>query len=169
MGAIGIALLIAVAAFSYFTDTKELYGNDEDSIIKVIHSIENYKNGEISILEINDFKDVRIVGFLSDNSPSYIQFHKSQEGNYIWKNIESAGNESISMFLPLMEISKMMFIMNTDNKIAKIKVDINGSNLEQNIIPNKAAVIWLDLPQSINGSYEFRNYQFYDQHGELIR
>lgn len=64
-------LLLGFFAF-YFNDTQQLYGNDEESILKVIHSIEGYENNSIEIVEIKDMNDRRYAGFLSDNNPGYI-------------------------------------------------------------------------------------------------
>lgn len=52
----------------YFNGTKQLYGNDKESIVKVINSIEGYGNKSIEILEIKDFNDLRVVAFLSNNN-----------------------------------------------------------------------------------------------------
>jgi hypothetical protein len=165
---ITVLILVLVASY-YFYNSKKLYGNDQASIVKVINSIDNYKNKEIEILEIKDFKDVRIVGFLSNSNPSYIEFNKNKKGNYVWRHIESHSDESFSTFLPLMGNTKMMFVTNHENEIAKMQVDVNGTSLEQNFIPYEAAVSWMDLPEAKGHSYEYRNYKFYDQNGDLIK
>ncbi|MGP4040360.1 hypothetical protein ACTWP4_10795 [Gracilibacillus sp. D59] len=165
-----IAALILVSLVSYyFYNSNVLYGNDKASIVKEIKSIDGYKNKEIELLEINDFNDVRIVGFLSNNSPSYIEFNKNEKGDYVWKHIESHHNESFSLFLPLMGNSKMLFVTNYESKIARMQVDINESTLEQNFTPYQATVTWVDLPQKNKDSYEYRNYKYYDKNGNLIR
>ncbi len=165
-----IAALMLVSLVSYyFYISKELYGNDKASIVKMIKSIDGYENKKIELLEIDDFNDVRIVGFLSNNSPSYIEFNKNEKGNYVWKSIESHKNESFSMFLPLMGNSKMMFVTNYHSEIARMQVDINESTLEQNFTPYQATVTWVDLPQTNKDSYEYRNYKFHDENGNLIR
>lgn len=165
---ISVSILVLVA-FYYFYNTKELYGNDKTSIINVIKSIDDYKNKEIEILEINDFNDVRIVGFLSNNSPSYIEFNKNRKGNYVWRHIESRNSEVFSMFLPLFKNSKMMFVTNYENEIAKMHVDINGVTVEQDFIPYQATVTWVDYPQTNKDRYEYRNYKYYDKNGNLIK
>ena len=160
--------MLFLATCYHFYNSKELYGNDKDSIIHVIKSIDDYKNKEIEILEINDFDDVRIVGFLSNNNPSYIEFDKNKKGNFTWRHIESHNNESFSMFLPL-GTSKMMFVTNYENKISKMQVDINEKTLEQNFTPNQATVTWVDLLQTNKNTYEYRNYKYYDENGNLIK
>ncbi|MBB6454945.1 hypothetical protein HNQ94_003434 [Salirhabdus euzebyi] len=96
---LAVLILISLAAY-YFYNSKVLYGNNKASIVKVINSIDSFKNKEIEILDINDVDDLRIVG-LSNNSPSYIEFNKNQKGNYVWQRFSSHNNDSFSMFLPL--------------------------------------------------------------------
>ena len=72
------------------------------------------------------------------------------------------------MFLPLGS-SKMMFVTNDENKISKMQVDINEKTLEQNFTPNQATVTWVDLLQTNKNTYEFRNYKYYDENGNLIK
>jgi hypothetical protein len=73
------------------------------------------------------------------------------------------------MFSPLMGNPKMMYVTNYENEIVRMKVDINGTTLEQNFTPYQATVTWVDLPQTNQDSYEFRNYRFYDKNGNLIK
>ena len=74
-------LLLVVGAYQLY-QSKQLYGNDEASIIEVITSFDDYEDKQIEILEINDFDDVRIVAFLSNNKPSYIEFNKNEKGKF---------------------------------------------------------------------------------------
>ncbi|WP_421378090.1 hypothetical protein ACOJQI_12105 [Bacillus salacetis] len=120
-------------------------------------------------MEINDFDDARLVGFLSGNNPSYIEFNKNEKGNYVWKHIETHQDESFSIFLTIMRNSKLMFVTNSDNEIAKMQVDINGTTIEQSFTPYQATVSYVDLPQTKSNSYDYRNYKFFDINGELIR
>ncbi|MFD1019553.1 hypothetical protein [Thalassobacillus hwangdonensis] len=166
---IGVLTLVLVVSYYFYNSKQELYGNDKDSIVKVIKSIDDYENKEVEILEISDFNDVRIVGFLSNDSPSYIEFIKNQKENYVWRHIESRDNESFSMFSPLSGSSKMMVVTNYENKIAKMQVDINGKPLEQIFTPHQANVTWVDKPQTNKDSYEYRNYKYYDINGNLIK
>lgn len=145
-GIIFTTIILVVVISIYYYNTKKLYGNDKDSIVKVIKSIEGYEGKQIEILDIKDFNEVRIVGFLSENNPAYIEFHKNQEGNYIWKGIETRNDESLIMFIPL--TSKIMFVNNYTNKIAKLQVDVNGNTLELKFTPFKGSVTWADLPKT---------------------
>lgn len=96
---VAFLLLLGFFAF-YFKDAQQLYGNDEESILKVIHSIEGYENNSIEIIEIKDMNDRRFVGFLSNNNPGYIQFLKNKDGNYRWQLIEVSDNVAFSVFTP---------------------------------------------------------------------
>ncbi|MDW0115593.1 hypothetical protein QTL97_01410 [Sporosarcina thermotolerans] len=150
---IGVCLLVLVV-FYYFYNTKELYGNDKASIVNVIKSIDGYKDKDIEIMEITDFDDIRIAGFLSNNSPSIIEFNKNRKGNYVWRYVETRKDESFSMFLTQFENSKMMFVTNYENEIAKLVVDINGITIEEHFIPYQATVTWVDYPQTNKDHYE---------------
>lgn len=165
-----VSTVIVLSFISYYLySTKELYGNDDESIVKVIKSIEGYEDMEIELLGINDFKDDRIVGFLADNSPSYIEFNKDNKGNYVWRHIESSKNASFGIYLLLKGDPKMMFVTNYDNEIARMQVEVNGSTLEQTFTPYQATVRFLGLPKTNQNSYEYRNYKYYDADGNLIR
>jgi hypothetical protein len=72
------------------------------------------------------------------------------------------------MFLPGRAIEKIMFVVNNENDVAKMTVDINGETLEQTFPPHEPSVSWVDLPESTDGGYEYRNYKYYDENGDLI-
>ncbi|QDP41501.1 hypothetical protein [Radiobacillus deserti] len=168
IGIIVAALALVLLASYYFYSSRELYGNDRESIVEVIQSIDGYQNKNIEILDIKDFNDSRYVGFLSNRNPSYMELSRNSQGNYIWKHIETASQESFSMFLPVMEDSKIMFVTNSENEIAKMQVDINGTTLEQTFTPFQATVTWVDLPPTNEPTYEYRNYRYFDKNGDLI-
>ncbi|RBP00213.1 hypothetical protein [Rossellomorea aquimaris] len=160
------SVVILVAAYAWYQSTK-LYGNDKESIVKVINSLDGYVDKDIRIVQIDDFDDVRIVGFLANHRPSYIEFVQNDKGNYVWRYIESDQDGTMGMFLPG-SLRKIMFVTNDENDIAKMTVDINGKTLEQTFPPYKQSVSWMDLPKSKDGGYEYRNYTFYDKTGSLI-
>jgi hypothetical protein len=79
---------------------RQMYGNDEESILKIIKSLDTYKNATIDIVGIQDINDNRIVGFLSNDKPSYLQLLKNKDGNYKWTYVESKNNgENIAFFI----------------------------------------------------------------------
>ncbi|GGM40931.1 hypothetical protein GCM10011351_28940 [Paraliobacillus quinghaiensis] len=63
-----VVILIAIFIFYFFDNIGKTYGNDKESIEKVIQSIEGYENESIDILEIKDIYDERLVAFLSNMS-----------------------------------------------------------------------------------------------------
>lgn len=156
-------LLLGLFAF-YFNDTQQLYGNDEESILKVIHSIEGYENNSIEIVEIKDMNDRRYAGFLSNDNPGYIQFQKNKDGNYRWQYIEVNVNEAFSVFAP--EPLLFMIVTNEENKIAKMQVSVNGQEIEQEFTPYEASVTWMFPPKTGKSHY---SYKYYDKDGELIK
>ncbi|MGJ7922109.1 hypothetical protein [Neobacillus sp. LXY-4] len=162
----GILLVVSVINF-YINGTKQLYGNDEASIVKVINSIEGYENKSIEVLKIIDFDNLRIAAFLSNNSPGYIQFDKNKDGNYEWESFEVRDDETFSFFIP--DERKYLFVTNNENKIAKMQVSINGQRFEQEFTPDKSTVTWVDLPKNDKREYTYRNYRFYDKDGNIIK
>ncbi|MFC0274603.1 hypothetical protein ACFFIX_25075 [Metabacillus herbersteinensis] len=162
-----VTIGILVVAILTFNGIKQLYGNDEASIVRVINSIEGYEHKSIEILEIKDFDDLRIVAFLANNRPGYIEFTENKKGNYVWRHLEVKENETFSSF----HISprKIMFVTNNENEIAKMQVDLNEQKFEREYIPNKATVTWADLPQTDKNEYTFRNYKYYDKDGIIIK
>ncbi|MDU0204766.1 MULTISPECIES: hypothetical protein [Paenibacillus] len=165
-----LTILLLIIGFSayYINDNKHVYGNDKDSIEKVIKSIKGYENKSIEILEVKDFNDRRVVGFLSNNSPGYIQFRKNEDGNFLWSYIQVSEDEKFSSFIPE-HLSMFMIVANNENEIAKMQVSINGQKLEQRFIPYKATVAWVNFPDTDSSQYEFRNYKYYDKDGNLIK
>lgn len=59
-----------------------IYGNDEASIVQVIHSIEGYKDKAVELIEVKDLGERRYAAFLSNSNPGYIQFRQNHKGNY---------------------------------------------------------------------------------------
>ncbi|MCA1054130.1 hypothetical protein LCM10_03955 [Rossellomorea aquimaris] len=161
-------VIILIASYTWHQSTKR-YGNDKESIIKVIKSVEGYEDKDIQLIQIKDFGELRYVGFLADRMPSYIQFRRNGKGNYEWKHLESNQNESFAMFSPsLPNFRKIMFVTNAQNEIAKMTVDINGETEVQTFPPKEPSVEWLDLPESDDDGYSYRNYRYYDEDGALI-
>lgn len=167
-----IILIIGVVGFSIYHFNNTLYGNDKESIVKVIQSIKGYEDKPIEILGIKDFNDVRVVGFLYNDSPAYIEFYKNDVGNYKWRSIEVRHDETLSSFSPILPNNirrKLMYVSNYENEITKIQVDINGQLVEQDFLSNKAAVTWVDFPLTDKKDYTFQNYKFYDAKGNIIQ
>ncbi|WP_156151281.1 hypothetical protein [Domibacillus indicus] len=153
--ALVVMIILVAAGFSMYLGSHTLYGNDQESIVRVIQSIEGYEDKPIEILRITDFKDVRIVGFLYNDWPAQITFYKNSTGNYKWQSIEVRQGETVSTFFPILPDSirpKLMYVSSGENKTTVTQVDVNGQMIEQEVPPNKASVIWVDLPQT-GGNY----------------
>ena len=149
---------------------QKYYGNNEEMIKKVIHSIDGYEKRSISILEIKDFNETRIVSMLADNRPGYIEFNKNKKGNYEWRHIEVTNEGTFGFYLPkINKESKIMIVTNPNNNMAKLSVKINNQYIEQLINPIQSSVTWIDLPQTENNEYRFDNYKYFDQNGQLIK
>ncbi|MDQ0888874.1 hypothetical protein QFZ81_003962 [Paenibacillus sp. V4I9] len=163
-------ILIAMFVIYFSKSTNKLYGNDKESIQKVIKSIDGYKDESVEILEIKDINDARVVGFLSNNNPACIQFTKNQKGNYEWRNIEKHAGQSFSTFLIHISDdesrnSKFMIVTNQENNIAKMELEVNKQVIVQEFSVNQKLVTWIDLPK--DDTLEF-NYKYYDKVGNLL-
>lgn len=125
-----IVLVVIVVLYNLNT-TKPLYGNDDESIIKVIGSIKGYENKKVELIDIKETINSKVVGFLANNSPAIIQFTKNEKGNFKWSTIEVRDNTSFTMFLPNNRDNQkfqMMIVTNNENDIAKFQVNVNGVN-----------------------------------------
>jgi len=160
--------LLAVLAFFYegAHDSKHTYGNDEASIVEVIHAIEGYEDDTIDILKITDIGEKRYAAFLADNSPGYIQFRQNQKGDYEWESIQVSRNEPFGTFAP--EEHKFLIVMNDENRIARMQVRVNGQLVAKSFAPHRASAAWLDWPPTDEDHYVFRDYKYYDEQGNLI-
>lgn len=167
IAACAIALLAAfLFLYDRTHDAKRIYGNDEASIVRVIHSIEGYKGQTIELVGVTDFAEKRYAAFLADNHPGYIQFKRNSRGNYEWESVGVNGNESFSTFA--LESGKFLAVMNHENRIAKMQVRVNGQLVEKEFKPHQASAAWLEWPPADDDRYEFRDYKYYDEQGNLI-
>ncbi|MDQ6421650.1 hypothetical protein RB620_19680 [Paenibacillus sp. LHD-117] len=167
-----IVILIAIFVIFSLDNSIKQYGNDKESIEKVISSIEGYENDSIEILEIKDIYDMRVVGFLSNNNPAYIQFFKNQKGNYEWRHIEKSVNQSFASYLIQesnneAKLLKFMIVTNQANVISKMQLGINEQVIQQEFNINQKSVTWINLPESKGDTYTFK-YKYYDKDGKLI-
>lgn len=165
-----ITIMIAMIVIYFSNSTNKLYGNDKESIQKVIKSIEGYEDVSVEILEIKDINEARVVGFLSNNNPAYIQFSKNQKGNYAWSHIEKHAGQSFTAFLIHISNdessnSKFMIVTNQENNIAKMELEVNKQVIEQKFSVNQKSVTWIDLPKY--DTLEFK-YKYYDTSGNLL-
>lgn len=165
-------ILIVIFVIRFSDNINKPYGNDKESIESVIKSIKGYENESIHILEIKDIYDERVVGFLSNNSPAYIQFSKNQKGNYEWKHIEKSSYQSFASYI--IHASKdeskelqFMIVTNPNHNIAKMELSVNDQVIEQQFHVNRESVTWIDLPESNGNAYTFK-YKYYDKDGNPI-
>lgn len=163
-----------MGAILYFAIPRPLYGNDEESIVKVIRKVEGDKHSMafIELVEIKDIEEHRVVSFLYNNSPAYAHFIKNSMGNYRWVYVERRDGVSIAQFIVNRIRGKddppvMLFVANGDNEVAKIQVIVNGEVLETEITPHTMDVAWVEIPGTNEKSYRF-DYVYYDEEGNRI-
>lgn len=166
-----LAVIVIVLMIFIFSDAKREYGNDEESILKVIRSIDGYNSQSIRILEIKDIKNERVVPFLINNDSGYIQFAKNKRGNYEWKHIEKVEDQSFASYLVNLQGEelpnlKILFVTNEDNEVAKVEIDVNGQVFKKEFKVHKNSVAWINLPKLKSAGYK---YKYYDENGKLIK
>jgi len=164
-----IVLIALVSVISNKLNSNEIYGNNLESIKKMILTIESYENTSIEILEIKDFGNDRIVGFLSDETPAYIEFSKNDAGNYCFVYTEMYTNNSFSTFIINFSDNDSIaaVIKNRYNDIAKLELSVNSQVIEQEFNTNQDSVTWIELPHCSTSNCRY-DYRYYDINGVLI-
>jgi len=176
---IGAIILVGAAILNfYLNEPKMLYGNDKDSIVKVIKSYEGYEKASIEILDIKDFevkgirRGKRVVAFLSDNSPGYLMLGETSEGDYYQEHFEVRTNETFSTFTPDTQNRPIFMVVTNDkNQVARMEISVNGQVIEQTFTPQKTSVTWIDFPKldkRYYDSYRLSDRIFYDENGNQI-
>ncbi|MCD8510526.1 MAG: hypothetical protein LRY73_12075 [Bacillus sp. (in: Bacteria)] len=166
-------IFLLVIYMTYFSSAEDFggpYGNDEDSIRQVIHSIDTHQHQSIELLEIIDIGDVRIAAFLSDGNPAYIRFYKNTYGDYLW-NSSATMDQALSTFVVTLKGDDggpiLLLISNHHNPVAKVEVKVNRHKLEQELAVNEASVNWFDLGE-VEANYMRFDYTFFDEEGNVI-
>ncbi|TMN22176.1 hypothetical protein [Lentibacillus cibarius] len=167
-----IAIIIAVTVVvSFSSGEQQLYGNDKSDIKQVIKSVEGYENKTIHILEIKDIQDNRLVAFLSNGHPAYMQFWKNPDGNYKWQHVETSEDGPLAPFLVHLinhDVSGFIVVTNQENEAARMEIEVNGQTLRQPLNVHKYSVNWIKLPEANDGSYTLK-YRYYDDKGNVLR
>ncbi|MCF6409115.1 hypothetical protein [Pseudalkalibacillus salsuginis] len=160
-------LLGVISIYGYLNSSFYLNGNDEESIIKTIHSIDMHKDSSIEVIEIKNIGSQRIVPFLDNGRPAYIQFTKNKYGNYKWNSVERSSGGSLSNFLIHNDGRFSLFLVVTteENEIAKMKLGVNEHVYIKEFEIHKNSATWIDLPDDKEQRY---TYNYYDKDGNLI-
>ncbi len=166
-----VLLLFLVVGIFYSNSLQKPYGNDEESIIEVIRTIEGYNDGVIEILEVKDIEDSRIAGFLTNNSPAYILFKKNSKGNYEWASLEKKEGESFASFtikIPGEPLDlRLMVITTVENEIARIELDVNERVIDQEFSVNERMVTWIPISTPNEKNYTF-TFKYFDENDNSI-
>jgi len=166
-----ILILVLLVGVFYSTSLQKVYGNDEESIIELIQSIEGYHHGLIEILEVKDIEDIRIVAFLVNNTPAYIRFERNSKGNYEWSYAEKKDGESFASFsikVPSESLDvRRMVITTEDNEIARMELGVNDRVIEQDFDVNERTVTWIPISTPNVKQYSY-TYKYFDENGNSI-
>ncbi|MDT8860385.1 hypothetical protein N0O92_09075 [Alkalihalobacillus sp. MEB130] len=167
-------IILLVIVTTLIDNQKHLYGNDIESIKRVITSLEGYENEWVEVLEIMDRGDNRIVGLLLNNDPGYIIFQKNSEGNYKWITIQKSTGYTIDSYVvPLAQENSSeellyMIVTNWENEVANLKLTINETVIEREFQPGEPSVTLIEFPEVDNESYEIHK-EFFDVNGQELK
>lgn len=169
-----VALLIGVTfiTFNFMSSSFYINGNDEESIVQTIQSIDMYADTSIDIIDIKDVEDERLVAFLSNNLPAYIHFIKDKYGNYKWISAEIKGEPLSHFFIHLsnrMDNYSNLWILTVatyDNEISKMELLANQQVFVEEFSLYKNSATWLEMPKE-EKDFSF-DYIYYDKNGKLI-
>lgn len=154
----------------YSTSLHKPYGNDEESTIEVIQSLEGYTDSLIEILEVQDIGDNRIVAFLVDNTPAYILFERNSKGNYEWSSAQKkeVAFASFSIKVPGESLDLRLLVITTvENEIAKMEIEVNNRVIEQEFRVNERSVSWIPFSTPNEKNYTL-TYKHFDENGKSI-
>lgn len=169
-----VALVIGFIflAFNFFNSSFYVNGNDEESIVQTIQSLDMYENTSIEIIDIKDVGDERLVAFLSNNLPAYIHFIKDKYGNYKWISAEKREGSLSHFLIPLsnrMDNYTNLFVLtiaNYDNEISKMELLANQHIFVEEFAIYENSATWTELPKE-EKNFSF-DYKYYDKNGKLI-
>ncbi|QKE71294.1 hypothetical protein HPK19_00065 [Arthrobacter citreus] len=176
VGVLVFSVLILFALYFIINQSHQLNGNNEENIVKAIHSFDGYEDQDsIEIVKIIDSKKDRTVAFLYGSNPGYIHFIKNNSGNYQVSEMESHSGEALSTFkvqlVDKIGINNLLVVTNNDNPVTKMKVQIIGeTTIERNFdVGEKTASLikFKDMPKQKDSGFEF-NYEYFDKNGKQI-
>ncbi|WP_160036106.1 hypothetical protein [Paenibacillus sp. An7] len=170
---VGAVIILVIVLVYFMSRPAGLYGNDQESIEKILQSEQVYQNTEIEILEVKDIYDKRVVAFLNDDDPAYAEFRKDEKGNYLLSKFQDRKGEALSSFLiqefedqDEVHAASMMYISNQDNTISKLELTVNEDQVfEREFKVHQKAVEWIELPKS--NEYHFK-YKYDDENDKII-
>lgn len=165
-------ILVVGIGILFWMREKPLYGNDAESIGRIL--LEQEQHGDVTILEIKDIGEYRVVAYLHNNTDQALtMFQKNAKGNYEWVRSEKQTGEPLAIFntgllyMDVQEGPSFIFVTNPENQVAAVQVDVNGFSEKVELPVGEAAVKWLDIPKSEDGQYDF-TYTYFDQNGNEI-
>ncbi|MDX1771238.1 MAG: hypothetical protein R3328_06900 [Planococcaceae bacterium] len=167
--------LIAIIIFYVSVINKQAYGNDKESIIEVIQSIDGYNSELIEILEIKDIYNNRIVSFLLHDSPAFIQFYKNSAGNYEWNHVEKKEGKSFAEFIPNLrdeksDVLRMLIVSNQYNEIAQMELSVNERIFKEEFDVNQSNVSWINIAKTNGDEDSLRfDFKYFDVDGNPIQ
>ncbi|MFC4098065.1 hypothetical protein [Paenibacillus xanthanilyticus] len=166
-----VALLAILILYTSGKD-KQLYGNDNQSVIEVIQSIDSYRGAAVELLETRDIGADRYVAFLADGKPANIHFKQNDKGNYPMIDTEGPARHDFADFLIFPDkesgnLPQFLFVANERSEVAKLELTVNDETIVQTFPVRQKTATWLELPNTEEHAYRFA-YNYYDEAGSLL-
>lgn len=166
---ISLAFLLTFTIFYVFRPT---YGNDNDSINKII-SESDIITRPISIIDVSDFEEYRIAGFVEGGENLGIAiFRKDKNDNYKLQSIEKKSSSITAFYVPFFGrrirrgIYGVDIIVSNNPDLAKVKRVINDKYIDEKEINGLGMVLLeIDIPESEMQ----RGIYFYNTDGKRIK
>ncbi|KIL43225.1 hypothetical protein [Jeotgalibacillus campisalis] len=163
---------MGVFIFIYLNSSFYQNGNNEESIVKTIQSLDLFENSSIEIIDIKDVGEERVVAFLSNNTPAYSHFEKDKYGNYDWKSAEKKEGTLAHFLITLSQdmgdgYPNLIYLTITtqDNEISKMELGANEYVFVEAFDLNRNSATWTELPKEKEIAIE---HKYYDIDGNLI-
>jgi hypothetical protein len=155
-------IAVLLIALFFLEKNKEVYGNDVESIIQVINSIDLYEDTNIEIIDIFDQDKSRIVSFLSNGNPAFIEFKDKGNNKYKYQCSEVDRSDKFnSFFISIFgENSSHNYVLSINgySDLIRLKFKANNDIYEVGFEKDVPAAKWTKLKPSSDNSYSFEWY-----------
>lgn len=124
---ISIVAVLGILVLNYYN--RSIYGNDEESIKKIIYNTKliNRDEEDIYIIDIIDIGDSRFAGFSTQyGRTGLVQFEANEKGNYVYTSAELTESNMGNFVVWAHNINSKIDI--TEYEVESHKVDSNESD-----------------------------------------
>lgn len=164
--------ILLVAYFVYIN--REIYGNDNESIIKVIQRKKYSDNKDIIIVGVEEVDDFKIAGFFTSGYPGVAIFEKNNKNNFClksikWENqIDNSPGSAASFIIDYGIDNKAYIVISNGYEIVTTSLMLNDKYMYSEKMPlNEPSMVIFNIDNNIKG--EFAKFEAYDMNGEVVK